>query len=343
MKTNARRSAFTLVELLVVIAIIGVLVALLLPAIQAAREAGRRAACQNNLKQLGLAVHQYHDLYGKLPGNAQYDIHTGVGPQGYGDYDSWSWIAKIFPFLYEQPLYDAPSITGEGAIIGDGLPLSYGTATGVFPEGVLPARQKLNVLSCPTNDPTRELRERTLPSGERPMLAPTCYKGVAGSNNNLSQQWMFKTPRTPSYDGIRFGDGSFWPLDSGPTDFSMDRDMRKRIYPVRRLTFASFTDGTQNTLMIGEDVPSLNEWCSWPFYFHATGTCAIPLNVKQDDGSPYPSGDYPNVSGFRSNHPNGANFAFADGSVKFIPDNIDLAVYRALPTREGKEIVPVPQ
>jgi prepilin-type processing-associated H-X9-DG protein/prepilin-type N-terminal cleavage/methylation domain-containing protein len=327
MKTNARRSAFTVVELLVVIAIIGILVALLLPAIQAARQAANRMQCTNNLKQLAQGVISYHEQNDRFPRNAQYDSATGMGPSGSGDQKPWSWIAKTLPFIEQKKLYEAQSAsTGAGPIIANGLPLLSPTA-----EGKVPARQILKVLNCPSNDKSGNLFDRPLPSGEMVSLAPTSYKGVGGSNWSLSKLWTFKAVYTPSADGIKEGDGIFWPLDGGPTSSQPSK-----------LSFASIYDGTQNTLMIGEDLPQMNDWCSWPFYFHATGTCAIQLNVETTRGFHYPPSDYANVSGFRSNHPGGANFAYADGHVTFVPNDIDLAVYRALATRGGRELVPLP-
>src|SRR5262245_46999981 len=94
-----RRLAFTLVELLVVIAIIGILIAMLLPAIQAAREAARRAQCSNNLKQFGIALHSYHDIYKTFP-------HGGGRTWGWNNHDSGSFMVRILPFAEQLPLYE---------------------------------------------------------------------------------------------------------------------------------------------------------------------------------------------------------------------------------------------
>jgi Protein of unknown function (DUF1559) len=110
----------------------------------------------------------------------------------------------------------------------------------------------------------------------------------------------------------------------------------------RRLRLEHISDGTSNTLMIGEDVPALDEWCSWPYANNAYGTCAIPPNVKRPDGSFYPAGDWQNTWSFRSRHPGGVQFACADGSVHFISDNIALPVYRGLATIRGGEAVSLP-
>jgi prepilin-type N-terminal cleavage/methylation domain-containing protein len=123
-----QRTGFTLVELLVVIAIIGILVALLLPAVQAAREAARRMQCGNNQKQFGLAMHNYHDVYKKFPyGVLRFD-NTAAG----GNVDSWAssqitWIGRLLPYLEQQPLYDRINFslhpgTGNTAVINQELP-----------------------------------------------------------------------------------------------------------------------------------------------------------------------------------------------------------------------------
>jgi prepilin-type processing-associated H-X9-DG protein len=96
-------------------------------------------------------------------------------------------------------------------------------------------------------------------------------------------------------------------------------------------------DGLTNTLMIGEDVPQFDRWCSWPYSNNAYSTCAIPLNVRPVRGSNYAPSWWPNVQSFRSRHPGGGNFAWCDGSVRFMTDSIDLSVYRAAATIAGRE------
>jgi hypothetical protein len=105
-------------------------------------------------------------------------------------------------------------------------------------------------------------------------------------------------------------------------------------------------DGTSNTLMIGEDLPSSNLHCSWPYSHHATGTCAIPLNtgLPREQTAPIDTtpANWVNVYSYRSRHPGGAQSAFDDGSVQFVPQTIDLAIYRALATIDGGEVAQLP-
>jgi prepilin-type processing-associated H-X9-DG protein len=102
------------------------------------------------------------------------------------------------------------------------------------------------------------------------------------------------------------------------------------------------TDGTSNTFMIGEDVPSKNRWCSWPYANNAVGTCAIAPNARRPGGGEYDPGDWQNVYSFRSRHSGGLQFAYADGSVHFVSNSIDLSVYRAMATIRGGEVVSAP-
>jgi prepilin-type processing-associated H-X9-DG protein len=106
------------------------------------------------------------------------------------------------------------------------------------------------------------------------------------------------------------------------------------------LRIEHITDGTSNTFMIGEDIPSLSSWCDWPYANHATGTCAIPPNINLDKKyGVAPAEHWPNTYSFRSRHPGGLQFAFADGSVRFISQTIPLATYRALSTIQGGESI----
>ena len=109
---------------------------------------------------------------------------------------------------------------------------------------------------------------------------------------------------------------------------------------------AIITDGTSNTLMIGEDIAYLNVHSGWAYSNHATGTCAIPLNVGVPIGNPAgidsTPANWPNVYSFRSRHPGGAQFALADGSVRFIPETIELQVYRDAASVNGGEAIVLP-
>jgi len=133
-----KRRAFTLVELLVVIAIIGILIALLLPAVQAAREAARRSQCTNNLKQIGLALHNYHDVQRSFPLGA----YTGVGPV-YGHLSGTNWRTEILPYLEQGALYSKLTFDGSAFSGWSGLPFSGGN--------VALSGLKLDVYLCPSS------------------------------------------------------------------------------------------------------------------------------------------------------------------------------------------------
>ena len=159
------------------------------------------------------------------------------------------------------------------------------------------------------------------------------YKGVSGSNwgsdtslglPDIATDWPHRGTNG-SYDGLDNGDGMMFRSDYR--------------YGVR---MASIMDGSSNTFMLGEDIPALNEYCSWPYANNAYGTCAIPPNVKRAGGGAYAPADWPNTWSFRSRHPGGLNFAYADGSVHFISNAIDLSVYRAMATIAGGEVVTAP-
>lgn len=304
-----RRPAFTLVELLVVIAIIGVLVALLLPAVQAAREAARRSSCQNNLKQLAIAVHNFHDTQNRLPYNG--DPNTLSGCCYDANARQWSWIARSLPYMEQNNLYDQARI-GENELMANRL--DYIKVT-------------VKLFLCPSDPDSRDPRTdcANFPGGTP--VGQTNYKGVAGAN----WAWGNWTNTGPSGDnnGLDNGDGMFFRSDVKKTR-----------------TLASIKDGTSNTLMIGEDIPAMNIHCAWPYSNTATGTCSIPPNTGVPKGTPpgidTTPGNWPNVYSFRSHHPAGLQFALADGSVTFIPKSIDLTVYRNAATRNGGESTSLP-
>ena len=297
-----RALAFTLVELLVVIAIIGTLLGLLIPAVQSAREAGRRVSCQNNFHQLVLAVHQFSGEQGHYPPG-----QCG-GPIGFGaNTRAWSWLARILPYCEENSLYREGGLPGK-TLIDSGI-----------------MDRQVRLFLCPSDwyswrgPVTNAGNLRGIPVGQ------TNYKGVSGANwgadgsqgsDNIST--LFPNPgKNGSADGLDDGDGILW-----RSDYSAG------------LREANVTDGLSHTFLIGEDLPEKDYRCSWPYANNAYGTCAIPPNYTYQDPN-----WWPNTQSFRSAHPGGLNFSMADGATLFISQDIDLATYRALATRAGGETV----
>jgi prepilin-type N-terminal cleavage/methylation domain-containing protein/prepilin-type processing-associated H-X9-DG protein len=307
-----RRRGFTLVELLVVIAIIGILVALLLPAVQAAREAGRRSQCINNLKQLGIAVHNHHDTRKRLP----YDSSPEAGDSaawGMGG-PNWSWIARSLPFMEQEPLYNQAGVGAHANLNSN--PAAIAT--------------QIQTLLCPSdgwsNSPRTDAADL---SGQ---IGQTNYKGNSGTN------WQWGESRwNPGYqangtnqNGLGNANGLFWRADA-----------------VQKLGLSRITDGTSNTFLVGEDLPELNRWCSWPYSNNAVGTCAIYPNAKDPAGrwynnrglagNTYVNTGWENTYSFRSRHPGGLQFAMADGSARFVSETIAVNVYRFAATPAGGE------
>jgi prepilin-type N-terminal cleavage/methylation domain-containing protein len=316
-------AGFTLIELLVVIAIIAILIGLLMPAVQKVREAAARIQCSNNLKQLALACHGYHDVQKTLPRDGFNVVpstsHGTGGVSGTGCCGAgaphWSWIARALPFVEQNPL------AVEGGIPDSKMNANAGSLAAIA--AILP------LLTCPT-DPSPRTRNNSADLGGV-LVGVTSYKGVAGANwgadfyptdINFSTQYR-NIGTNGSYNGLEKGDGIFW---RGDIRFG-------------KMTLLKILDGTSNTFMIGEDVPELIAWNAWAYSNGATATCAIPPNV----GITIPPlgtanwGDWPNRYSFRSHHTAGLNFALADGSVRFVSETVPLQVYRAMATISGGE------
>jgi prepilin-type N-terminal cleavage/methylation domain-containing protein/prepilin-type processing-associated H-X9-DG protein len=328
------RSAFTLIELLVVIAIIAILIALLVPAVQRVRSAAARIQCANNLKQLGLAVHSYHDNAKRIPPNAvtmafgwTSGVHrvingvTYVGDANIPGPQAWSWIARILPYIEQGALateYNIPDSTMGNAQAG--------------------LASVITVLLCPADNTETANPATNWPNISGISMGLTNYKGCSGSNwgydnnigadpfaNAFSTAFANADPNPAwSFDGLDHGNGVFFRSDGQ-----------------RKLTLVGISDGTSNTLMIGEDLHSYDQHCGgWAYPNYTNATCAIPLNYN--DGPPSGNGDWPNRYSFHSQHSGGANFCFADGTVRFVEESINLQTYRALATITGGEAVTLP-
>lgn len=301
---------FTLIELLVVIAIIAILIGMLLPAVQKVREGAARSKCQNNMKQIMTATHDYVSAHGTFPYNNQ--------DEGGWDWNyqrqrwSYSWLWRLLPFLEQQGLFTSFNVTGNTFTTTN----NFGANQALLTTG-------LPVFFCPS-DKAKE----TNPSNNRANLqgvniTMSNYKGVTGDS------WAYGTFVNNS------GEGNGLTTSNG---------MFTRGDIVAPRLIAHITDGTSNTFLLGEDVPEINAHCTWPYANGSLGTCAIPPNVmKRPNGTLYdPYNDWPEIYSFRSRHITGLHFGMADGSIHFIRDTISLPVYRGLATIKKGEAVQLP-
>jgi prepilin-type N-terminal cleavage/methylation domain-containing protein len=356
--SNRRRTGFTLVELLVVIAIIGVLVALLLPAVQAAREAARRSSCGNNLKQLAIAVHNFHDTRNHLPPGGAVDQQPfGTAAAAWGS----SWFVYILPFAEQSTLYESMRFSG-----GSG----WGTNAA---HNTLQARGlKINTYMCPSSPLEPFCRS---PNSNGPIMAPH-YSGIAGAVPGLIPNYTelnCDQPNTGTADcctgGIVCSGGVLIP-GPGPT----------------AKTFSSVMDGTSNVAMISET----NDWIftvnkakqdyrnaglhgwiiGWnsiqpPGPLRGEGgdnrafnltTVRYRINDKKNWGNNNLGWvDFPGNCGttgicnnasenlpLNSAHPGGVNVAVTDGSVRFVSEVTEISILARFCTRDDGQAVQVP-
>ncbi len=307
---RSRLRAFTLIELLVVIAIIAVLIALLLPAVQAAREAARRAQCTNNLKQIGLACHNYVDVNSSFPSQiAGYNYSGGCAWFGNSDYRT-SWLVQILPQMDQTPLFNSYNFTGDRA------EYSWNNVTVI---GL-----QLNVVMCP--------------SYAGPMLqqGQSDWNSYAGSETASMAKWYIDGT---CYKGS-MGDNTtgIWPGSTNTLgDCSNNQPTATGIFWRAQMlvTIQAVTDGLSNTMLAGEALPNMCNWNAWTESNSAVATTSIPMN-QQTNLNPK-AWNY--CFGFRSQHPGGMNAAVCDGSVRFLKLTINQNIYRAISTRAKGEVI----
>jgi prepilin-type N-terminal cleavage/methylation domain-containing protein/prepilin-type processing-associated H-X9-DG protein len=321
--SGGNHRGFTLIELLVVIAIIAVLIALLLPAVQQAREAARRTQCKNNLKQLGLAMHNYHDTFQKFPNGAWF--RNGPAPEsGTNSGHHVSWIMSSLPFLEQANLYSG---------------FHFGTYTRDTEEE---GRVIVPAIQCPS-DPGIGSGGRLVPNGEDARSgywwdvegAYTNYKGCNGAmwngapyqRSDLTGRYGSATPRD-----LEWGNGVF------PRNRANVAATRGALWVGTAIR--DITDGTTNTIAIGESLPEWTDDTAWCDDNGTIATTAIPMNLYKTVATRVGfARDWRRSYGFASRHTGGAQFGMCDGSVRFVSDSISLTNYYALGTISTGEVI----
>jgi prepilin-type N-terminal cleavage/methylation domain-containing protein/prepilin-type processing-associated H-X9-DG protein len=317
-----RRPAFTLIELLVVIAIIGVLVALIMPAVQAAREAANRTKCQNNLKQLNLAAQEYHDSFGSFPAGwycvvAAYDTN---GTQTAGDPNCtpmgspvinmpngvapWPYMWSGFPGLFNK--IEQTNLFNE---------LNFNLPT-TWPDNATAVRRTIDTMVCPSNRRAQTVQTGT-GSNVTSQLGPCDYRGnqSAGFISALTSNCSSLTPVATAAQN--------------PWCLVYDNGM---MYQNSTVTMADITDGTTYTILMGESIYPQGVWSQ-------ANSAVVRTNMDRTINKPVPFNGQNLWIYWASKHPGQVNFAYCDGTVRTVTTQINKLTLNKLMTRAGGETI----
>jgi len=307
--SGSNRRAFTLIELLVVIAIIAVLIALLLPAVQAAREAARRAQCTNNLKQLGLAMHNYESTNGSFA--------PGRNGCCYG-----TWVVYVLPYMEQSAMHATWNFTGNPAWNPDGL-FTYGGAA-----NTTLTYTRINAYTCPSDTPNTPI-------------------GSIQSYNYAANFGTTSNDQRDELNGVMFGGAPFSDIAKNSstgtkggaygiqdiTDGTSNTVMISEVIIGQGVDLRGFVhwgDASAFESYLAPNSPNpdriyTEDYVKYPFMNNPPGAAS--------------TADAPNMMASRSRHPGGVNSLFCDGSVRFIKNSISLPTWRALSTTKGGEVI----
>jgi prepilin-type N-terminal cleavage/methylation domain-containing protein/prepilin-type processing-associated H-X9-DG protein len=338
MHVRGKRPGFTLIELLVVIAIIAVLIGLLLPAVQKVREAANRMSCENNLKQIALAVHNYHDVNGTLPAGS---IYKQTSPGKYNYYDTWT--IALLPFLEQGPLFSSYDPTVPNAI-----------EDAKSPQMAFLRQSFVKVYTCPSDyNPFVPALPETGSGGDTGLPIPLCmpgnYRCVAGADWG-GQDWG----KDQGGNNENWDDATqvVWLMPH----YSQDRGAMHAsgVSGAKAEKLSSITDGTSNTLLVGEYATKthLTRRTFWAFAYTSYNESCATFDQSRTllpdfdlcTNTP-PTGSNQCKRAWGSFHAGGViNFAFCDGSVRGISPDVDMTfVFPSLATMAGGEVATLDQ
>ncbi|TWT42718.1 hypothetical protein Pla111_26910 [Botrimarina hoheduenensis] len=354
--STSRPRGFTLVELLVVIAIIGILIAMLLPAVQAAREAARRSLCSNNLKQVGLALINHHDTYGEFP-RGVYSQPEPI-PAGFTEEDGLGWASRLLPFIEEQAVNDR--LVNNDLVVSTGgftfdfrgnpwQPMIFAVANNLGKLPLSAADTRISTFLCPSVEmpefgvDSSFYRSNLSPTPSAPFMhvghAVSHYKGSRGScDRGMFLRTAEAQKEGPCTENDYDGDGV------------LDTIQRE---PKLGISITDVTDGTSKTIAVGESAYTVapKNFPTWIGSYEEDGSVLFktrdPINCNLS-GIALPLSEFDELrlpGGRKSDdcamgwHPGGVQFCFVDGSVRLFSENTDVRIYALLGHRHDGQII----